>query len=205
METTAQNARSIPNLAIMASAGTGKTFSLAMRYISLLQLGAKPEEIVAMTFSNKAAGEIFDKIIQELLFMCRRPEELATRIGNDLIPEGTTPDDLFRILQQILSMPQKLHIETIDSFFFKIINVFPLECGITGPITMLNEADDEQRIRTILTLLRDSSEDERRVLIEIIKQYSMEKEIATLCATADNTVKNYYSAYQKYPEKELWT
>lgn len=205
METTAQNARSIPNLAIMASAGTGKTFSLAMRYISLLQLGAKPEEIVAMTFSNKAAGEIFDKIIQELLFMCRRPEELATRIGNDLIPEGTTPDDLFRILQQILSMPQKLHIETIDSFFFKIINVFPLECGITGPITMLNEADDEQRIRTILTLLRDSSEDERRVLIEIIKQYSMEKEIATLFATADNTVKNYYSAYQKYPEKELWT
>lgn len=205
METTAQTARLIPNVAIMASAGTGKTFNLAMRYISLLLLGAKPEEIVAMTFSNKAAGEIFDKIVQELLFMCRRPDELATRIKKDLIPEGAAPDDLFRILRQILSMPQKLHIETIDSFFFKIIHVFPLECGISGPITMLNEADDEQRIRTLLTLLRDTSDDERRVLIEIIKQYSMGKEIATLFASADDTVKNYYSAYLKYPEKELWT
>ena len=40
------------NLAIMASAGTGKTYSLAMRYITLLKLGVEPEEIVAMTFTN---------------------------------------------------------------------------------------------------------------------------------------------------------
>ena len=50
------------NQAIMASAGTGKTYNLAMRYLRLMQEGASPASIVALTFSNKAAGEILDKI-----------------------------------------------------------------------------------------------------------------------------------------------
>ena len=69
----------IPNLAIMASAGTGKTFRLAMRYLTLLKLGVEPDEIVAMTFTNKAAGEIFDKIIQEILALTGCPDVLKQR------------------------------------------------------------------------------------------------------------------------------
>ena len=56
----------IQHEAISASAGSGKTFQLAHRYIRLLAMGVKSERIIALTFSRKAAGEIFDSIIKYL-------------------------------------------------------------------------------------------------------------------------------------------
>ena len=58
----------IPNLAIMASAGTGKTFSLAMRYLSLLKLGVEPDEIVRrgkLDFSTNKNGLRYARVILE--------------------------------------------------------------------------------------------------------------------------------------------
>ena len=46
------------NFAYEASAGSGKTFALVIRYISLLYLEASPETILALTFTNKAANEM---------------------------------------------------------------------------------------------------------------------------------------------------
>lgn len=51
---------------IAASAGTGKTYQLASRYIALLVLGVKPEEIIALTFTRKAAGEFRNRILHAL-------------------------------------------------------------------------------------------------------------------------------------------
>ncbi len=195
----------IPNLAIMASAGTGKTFSLAMRYLSLLKLGVEPDEIVAMTFTNKAAGEIFDKIIQEILAMSDNPGMLEERTRNGMLPPDTTPDDLFRILQKILCSPKKLQISTLDSFFFNIISAFPMECGIAGELSMLSEQDDEQRVRTLLTLIRDSDDDERRVLLELVKQAGMNMEPYSIFAPAQAIIKDYYEAYLKFPDESCWS
>lgn len=51
---------------ISASAGTGKTYQLASRYIALLMLGADPEKIIALTFTKKAAGEFRSRILHAL-------------------------------------------------------------------------------------------------------------------------------------------
>lgn len=51
---------------IAASAGTGKTFQLTSRYVALLALGAKPEKMIALTFTKKAAGEFRNRIFQAL-------------------------------------------------------------------------------------------------------------------------------------------
>lgn len=51
---------------ISASAGTGKTYQLASRYIALLMLGADPEKIIALTFTRKAAGEFRSRILHAL-------------------------------------------------------------------------------------------------------------------------------------------
>ena len=55
-----------PRTLIKASAGSGKTFRLTDRFIYLLLCGEKPESIVALTFSRKAAGEFFDAILCKL-------------------------------------------------------------------------------------------------------------------------------------------
>ena len=51
---------------IAASAGTGKTYQLTSRFVSLLALGAAPEKMIALTFTNKAAGEFRNRIFQAL-------------------------------------------------------------------------------------------------------------------------------------------
>ena len=53
-------------LALKASAGSGKTFALTVRYISLLLKGAKPSEILTLTFTNKAAAEMSQRVFNTL-------------------------------------------------------------------------------------------------------------------------------------------
>ena len=55
-----------PYLAYEASAGSGKTFALTIRYISLLFLGANGGSILAITFTNKAANEMQERIFSTL-------------------------------------------------------------------------------------------------------------------------------------------
>ncbi|XPV54736.1 MAG: UvrD-helicase domain-containing protein [Halarcobacter ebronensis] len=54
-------------LALKASAGSGKTFALTVRYITLLLKGASPKEILTLTFTNKAANEMSERIYKTLL------------------------------------------------------------------------------------------------------------------------------------------
>jgi ATP-dependent exoDNAse (exonuclease V) beta subunit len=69
------------NLLIEASAGTGKTQALGMRLIELLRQGLKPQEIVALTFSRAAAGEIFERFVTLLAgFAEKNPADVSPRI-----------------------------------------------------------------------------------------------------------------------------
>ena len=65
-----------PHVVIRASAGTGKTYQLAVRFIGLLAAGARPDEILATTFTRKAAGEILDWV---LFWLARAAADEAER------------------------------------------------------------------------------------------------------------------------------
>ena len=54
------------SLCVTAGAGTGKTFLLTQRYLRLLESGALPRDIVALTYTEKAAAEMQTKISREL-------------------------------------------------------------------------------------------------------------------------------------------
>ena len=53
-------------LLLEAGPGTGKTRTLVARIVHLLETGAEPESILALTFSNKAALEITDRVARSL-------------------------------------------------------------------------------------------------------------------------------------------
>src|SRR6202008_138273 len=54
------------NVALEASAGTGKTRVLVDRYVRLIEVGVDPRNILAMTFTRKAAAEMRDRILAAL-------------------------------------------------------------------------------------------------------------------------------------------
>ena len=128
----------IKNEVVSASAGTGKTFNLAVRYIKLLLAGVKPETIVALTFSRKAAGEIFDRII---LLISKWIDNRVT-FENEALCFGIPRDGydmLLPILRSVLDSIHKLPIGTLDSFFVRIIKTFPFEFGLNGDFDILDD------------------------------------------------------------------
>ncbi|MBE6364225.1 MAG: hypothetical protein E7053_00575 [Lentisphaerae bacterium] len=151
---------------ITASAGTGKTYALASRFIQLLDFGADPESILAITFTKPAAGEIFDRVVRRICTMATEPEKAANccrRIGHDRI---------ISLIRKLLGNHTKeLQISTIDSFFMQILQTFAPELGIWGEISMTDENDDRLMRKTLHRWIRSiRNQEQLDILRELLKE-----------------------------------
>ncbi len=114
---------------IRASAGTGKTYQLSSRYLGLLAAGVSPDEILATTFTRKAAGEIQDRVLLRLAEAASDPEhcrELAASIGDASFSQ-------LRARQLLVDTVRSLHrlrIGTLDSYVRQVAGGFGLELGL---------------------------------------------------------------------------
>ena len=117
-----------PHLAYSASAGSGKTFALAVRYVSLLFMGESPASILAATFTNKAAGEMQERVVRSLRYI-GEDEAFLDAVSQQT---GMDKEALFakqpEVLQRFLASPS--HIVTLDSFFASILRSASLELGL---------------------------------------------------------------------------
>ncbi|MBR2363578.1 MAG: UvrD-helicase domain-containing protein [Lentisphaeria bacterium] len=194
------------NEAIMASAGTGKTFSLAMRYICLLHAGVPPGRILASTFTKKAAGEIYDKIVEELISLAVSGEKVKEFVKNFPLP-GNTGFDTKRacgLLSRLLKSKDRLQISTLDSFFVNIIRAFPLECGIFGELSILEEADTRSRVNALLGLLKEIGQEDRREIMETVKVASFGENSKQLYGTVKELVFALYDRFLICPDAKFW-
>ncbi len=117
----------INNLAYEASAGSGKTFMLVVRYLSLLFLGAKSSRILALTFTNKAASEMSERIVETLESLESRGElEEIVKVTQLSKEEILAKRD--SVLEEFLNAHTK--IMTIDSFFTQILRKFSLYASL---------------------------------------------------------------------------
>ena len=72
-------------LALKASAGSGKTFALSVRYIALVLRGENINEIVALTFTKKAANEMKERIIATFLDLQNKKGEIKENFDADIL------------------------------------------------------------------------------------------------------------------------
>ncbi len=122
--------------ALKASAGSGKTYSLTVRYLSLLFLGANPANIVALTFTKKAAQEMKERIDKTL-----RHLEGLSELESISKATSKSKEELLSAKKQVLKnfLHSPLHIETIDAFFGKILRKFSLHLGIMPDFATVDE------------------------------------------------------------------
>jgi ATP-dependent helicase/nuclease subunit A len=144
------------HVVLEASAGTGKTSVLVSRYVNLLKANVDPANILAITFTRKAAAEMRDRILRELRQAAGRSEfdkarwlELRDRLGD-------------------------IAIGTIDAFCLSLLKEFPLEADLDPGFELTDETEvprliDEtldQALRMFVRLAR-SEPDIRLVLAQL--------------------------------------
>jgi ATP-dependent helicase/nuclease subunit A len=144
------------NVVLEASAGTGKTFVLVRRYLALLDVGVSPANILAITFTRKAAAEMRERIIAEL----RRRAALS--------------EDGRRRWRQLRDRLTDITISTIDAFCLGLLGEFPLEADLDPGFAVADETDAAALVEDMLDLTlavargrADQNEGLRLVLAQI--------------------------------------
>lgn len=118
-----------------ASAGSGKTYSLARQYISLLLKSNDRyayRHILAVTFTNKATDEMKSRILKELHTMASEPSKSGYRdyfIPSLFSSETELQDKARKVLQDILHDYSAFAVSTIDRFFQHTLKAFSREIG----------------------------------------------------------------------------
>jgi len=128
------------NVVLEASAGTGKTSVLVTRYVNLLTRGVDPANILAITFTRKAAAEMRERIIRDL-------RRAAAQSTFDRARWTAIRDRLADI-----------QISTIDAFCLSLLREFPLEADLDPGFGMADETEvprlvDQSLDRSLATFI----------------------------------------------------
>ncbi len=120
-----------------ASAGSGKTFTLAVRFIELLiENPDSYRQTLAVTFTNKATEEMKQRIVSQLYGLWKKLEEsndYMERICKDLDrDEDFVSSQAGRALSLILHDYSSFNIETIDAFFQKVLRNLARELNLNA-------------------------------------------------------------------------
>jgi ATP-dependent helicase/nuclease subunit A len=111
------------NVVLEASAGTGKTSVLVGRYLNLLRHGVDPANILAMTFTRKAAAEMRQRILDTLRTDARSSSGDAA------------------LWRELRDRAGDIAVGTIDAFCLSLLTEFPLEADLDPGFRMADAAE----------------------------------------------------------------
>lgn len=111
---------------IEAPAGAGKTELLTQRFLALLTTVKQPEEIIALTFTNKAAAEMRERIVSSLEKAHRGtpPPEPHKQITYALSQQALARDA--QLQWGLLQTPSRLQVTTLDALCARLARQMPL-------------------------------------------------------------------------------
>ena len=137
-------------LVYKASAGSGKTFTLAVEYIKHLIINPRAyRQILAVTFTNKATAEMKERILTQLYGIWKEDpasDAYLKRIKEDLASSPLSDKELRRragmALQYMLHDYSRFRVETIDSFFQSVMRNLARELELSPNLNIeLNNTD----------------------------------------------------------------
>ncbi len=126
---------------VQAPAGSGKTSLLTDRILGLLARVQQPEQVVAMTFTRKAAAEMHARVMQKLQRADREPapSDRHERQGWELARAALARDT--ELGWGLLMHPARLRIQTIDSFCASLVRAMPWLTGLGAMPRIVEDAN----------------------------------------------------------------
>ena len=147
---------------VEAPAGSGKTGLLVQRYLKLLGTDAveEPEEVLAITFTNKATAELRERVLEQLQRAGVNVDEQASDFDRETRALAKAAmERSARLGWGLLERPSRLNIRSIDSVCAEIANSLPLLSGAGGPRQPVEDAEPLYRLAARRTLLQLGGED----------------------------------------------
>ncbi len=170
---------------VEAPAGAGKTELLTQRYLKLLAVVDAPEEIVALTFTNKATAEMRQRILQSLQEAANdvpvapdMPHKQQTRA----LAQAALKRDA-ELDWQLLTRPSRLRIQTIDALCGSLTQQMPLLSRFGGQPALADDATPyylEAAQRTLADVANEASTDAPISTVLAFMQNQAEKLTALL-------------------------
>ncbi|MGT0108529.1 RecB-like helicase [Helicobacter pylori] len=163
-------------MALKASAGSGKTFALSVRFLALLFKGANPSEILTLTFTKKATAEMKERILDYLKILQKenledeKEKEKSQNILKELeekyrLNPSLVQNSTQKIYQRFLNA--EIRISTIDAFFQSILRKFCWFVGLSANFEVNEDtkAHQQQLNESFLSALNNEQLEELSVFI----------------------------------------
>lgn len=156
---------------VESPAGSGKTDLLIARYLALLSRVSHPRQILAVTYTRKAAVQMKNRVIQKLgQAKAKEPEPespwealLLSLAEKALKKHSSHPAILFN--------PESLQIGTFHSFCASLLRGWPVESGIPPGLDLLDDIDQEALLQRTVdqyienVLSKDVTSEERNAYV----------------------------------------
>ncbi len=163
-------------MALKASAGSGKTFALSVRFLALLFKGANPSEILTLTFTKKATAEMKERILDYLKILQKenledeKEKEKSQNILKELEEKyRLNPSFVQNRAQEIYQcfLNAEIRISTIDAFFQSILRKFCWFVGLSANFEVNEDtkAHQQQLNESFLSALNNEQLEELSVFI----------------------------------------
>jgi ATP-dependent helicase/nuclease subunit A len=127
---------------VEACAGSGKTWLLASRIVRLLLAGVAPGEILAITFTRKAAREIEERVVNWLRLLATESELNVTKFLDErgVTVNAATLRNARSLYERVVGAQPRLAVNTFHGWFLQLVAAAPLSANLAGATLVDSDA-----------------------------------------------------------------